>query len=193
MRYFKEAKNVERVIFTIQNAKSVLSNKVSGESIELRFDTKDVNNCFLEVQADISEWMDASFTKIKELLSTYKNRNSLVRSSWTPFIVQIFGLLIGFIFSLWAAITISPILSLEHAFVVTFVLAFLVFSNSWTYIYSWILKIIDFYWPNISFKDKKGFHWLIQALITTAFVALFILIFNKLFIYIGKLLESILK
>ena len=193
LRYFREARKVERVIFMLDTNESYLSNKQRGKSIELRFDIKDINNCYLAVQDDTSEWMDASFLKVTELLNTYKNKNYLIRNNWLPFVVQILGVFIGFIISLWAAVKIAPFLSIEYAFVVTFVLAFLVFSNSWTFIYPWIFKVLDFYWPNISLKDRKGIHWLIQALISTAFVAFFIYVVNKLFIYIGKLLESILK
>ncbi len=193
MRYFREARKVERIIFMVETSESFLSNKQRGKSIELRFDTQEVNNCYLVVQDDTSDWTDASFLKIKELLNTYQNRNYIVRNNWTPFVVQILGVFVGFVLSLWAAVKISPFLSIDYAFVVTFVLAFLVFSNSWTFIYPWILKVLNFYWPNISLKDRKGLHWLIQALISTAFVAFFLFIINKLFIYIGKLLESIIK
>jgi len=193
MIYFREARKVERIIFILDNNESFFSNKQRGKSLELRFDTLDANNCYLVVQDDISEWLDASFLKVKELLNTYKNKRYFIRNNWTPFVVQIAGVFVGFILSSWAAVKISPYLSIDYAFVVTFVLAFLIFSNSWTFIYPWILKVLDFYWPNISLKDRNGIQWLIQALLSTAFVAFFIYIVNKLFIYIGKLLESILK
>lgn len=193
LKYFKEARKVERVIFILDFIESYVSNKQRGKCLELRFDKNDINNCYLSVQDDRSDWVDASFCKIKELLERYKNKNYLIRNNWTNFIVQISGVFAGFILSLWVAYKISPFLTIDYPFVVTFILTFLLFSNAWTFINPLVFRLLDYYWPNISFKDIKGFHWLIKALISAVFVGFSLLVLNKLFIYIGTLLKGFVK
>lgn len=191
IKYFNEANKVERIIFILDSIES--ANRLFGKSIELRFDNKNPDNCFLTVQADEGDWVDSTFCRVKELLDKYKNKNAFIRNSWTPFIIQILGVIIGFTFSLWGAILISPKLNIENAFTISFIIAFLIFSNIWAYLYPLILKFIDYFWPNISFKDGKSLHWLIKALLSALFVGFSLFIAGKLFSYLGEIFKSLLK
>lgn len=193
LKYLNGAKKIERVIFILDSNESYLSNAKYGKNAELRFDVKDENNCFLRVQDDSSDWVDLAFCKIAEEIAKYKNRNFIIRNAWTPFAVQVFGVISGFILSLWAALRVSPHLSLEYSFVVVLILAFLIFSNVWTYLNQIILKMLDYLFPNISFSDSKGLHWALKCMVTAFFVAIAFFLVNKALAYIGLLLEEIIK
>jgi ABC-type sugar transport system permease subunit len=193
MKYFQEAHRVERFIFMLESKESIASYKMQGKSIELNFYSKEPNNCSLVVQDDNSDWVDAVFWKIKERLNQYKNSNFIVRNRLVPFIVQLIGVVTGFIVSLLIAIKLSPKLAIENALAFSFVIAFLIFSNCWVFIYDAILKTLNYFWPNISFKEGKSIHWLAKALISTAFVGGFLYLFGRLFSYLVVIFKSILK
>lgn len=193
LKCFKEAAKVERIIFVLESLESIRSNRLSGKSLELRFDVLNQENCYLTVQANEGDWVDATFCRMKELLDKYKSKNFLVRNSWTPFVVQMLGVVVSFVFSLWGAIVISPKLTIENAFTISFIMAFLIFSNAWTYFYPQILSIIDYYWPNVSFKERKGIHWLIKGLIITLFASFSLVVFSKVFSYLGEIFKPVLK
>ncbi len=193
IKYLQGSKKTERIIFHLDSNESYFSNAQYGKKVELRFDANNPNNCHLTVQDDNSDWVDSTFCKIEEELNKYKNKHFLVRNAWTPFFVQIFGVLVGFILSLWAALRIAPALSIDYGFIVSFVLAFLIFSNVWTYLNQQILNLINFFFPNITFKDSKGLHWLAKSLLSAIFVAISLFVINKIFIYVGLLLKEVLK
>lgn len=191
MRYFQDAKKVERFIFIIDSIGSI--NRIAGKSIDLNFDPLDINKCQLVVQDDDANWVDAVFCKLKERLNKYKNRNFIIQNRWIPFVVQLLGVIIGFVISLWVAIKISPKLLIDSPLAFTFVIAFLLFSNTWTLLYEGILRTLNYFWPNISFKKRDGFHWLFKALISSVFVSIILLILSRLLLYIGSFIKGILK
>ncbi|OGP83931.1 MAG: hypothetical protein A2Z08_07670, partial [Deltaproteobacteria bacterium RBG_16_54_11] len=118
-QYFDQAKEVERIIFTIETETSIRSNRNIGAYLELRFDGRDPNFCYISVTSDDSDWVDASFSAVHEVVSKFKNKNSWARSPWMPLLIQLGGVFLGFVISLWAAVIISPKLNLENAFVIT--------------------------------------------------------------------------
>jgi len=191
IKYFQDAKKVERFIFVVDSISSI--NRIQGKSIELRLDALDINKCTIVVQDDNSTWVDATFCKIRERLSRYKNNNHLVRNRIIPFLIQLFGVMVGFILSLWIAIKISPKLAIDNSLAFSFVIAFLLFSNIWTVIFELAIRFLHYFWPNISFKFKGSLHWLIKALISTAFVSVFFFLISKLFSYLAGIIKSILK
>lgn len=192
IKYHNGAKNTERIIFILDSNQSHFSNAQLGKRIELRFDKNDPNNCILSVQDDDPEWVDSTYCKIEEELSKYRNKHFIVRNAWTPFAVQIVGVIFGFLLSLWAALRISPLLNIEYSLIVSFILAFLIFSNIWTYLNQQILKALDFFYPNISFADSKGLHWLAKSFLSALFVAAALFLLNEIFSYIGLLLNEVL-
>lgn len=193
LEYHKTSKKTERINFTLNSGASRESNRTTGKSVDLRLDVLNTENCTFTVQDDDASWTEATFCRLDELLGKYKNKNHLVRNLWTPFFVQIIGIVSGFSLSLWAALRISPKLSIDYSFVVAFILAFLVFSNVWTYLNQQLLEFLDYLFPNIMLKESKGAHWLGKAFVSAAFVAAAFFLLDSLFGFVGGLLEEILK
>jgi hypothetical protein len=193
---FRRADYVERVIFTLESAQTVRNNRNVGSYMELRLDNKDPATAYLQVASDDEDWVNASFSAIKETLNRYKNRYGWARSVWSQLAVQIGGVLIGFLLSLWAAIKISPAIDIENAFFITFLFALLVFSNIWTYLNQAALRIVNSIFPSIKFyrPDRDRLHWLLQAVVGGIVVALVLVILNLLFEYVGQILgERVLR
>lgn len=193
MKYFQDARYIERFIFLLESAESIRTYRLSGNSVELKFDGKDINNCSLVVQSDDNNWVDATFWKLKERLSRYKNKNFIIRNKWTPIFIQLLGVTVGFLVSLWVAVKLSPRLQIENSLAFAFVITFLLFSNIWTFLYAGIGRIIDYFWPNISFKKIKGIHWLLRALLSTMFVSIFLFLLGRMALYLTQLLKSLIK
>lgn len=193
LKHFQDAHRVERFIFILESLESIKSNRIFGKSMELWLDAREANNCKLVVQDDDMNWVDSVFCKLKERLNKYKNRNFVIQNRWVRFIVQLSGVIVGFIVSLWVSIKISPKLAIDNSLAFTFVIAFLLFSNVWTLLYEDILRCLSYFWPNISFKERGGLHWLIKAVISSAFVGISLFIINRLFLYVSQIIKSILK
>jgi len=171
LKYFRSAKDVERIIFNLYSVNYLISNSRSGKSILIYFDGKDASKCQITVDDDDKDWVDSNFLKLREIISRYSNNNHRIRNAWTTFTIQIIGVIIGFLFSIWTAIKFSPSLPLKYADGFTFIIAFILFSNIWTYIYAFILRAIDFLWPNISFKKREGIYSLIRAVLIAIFAS----------------------
>ena len=191
--YHKNSRKTERINFLLESGSSRATNGQVGKRADLRLDALNAGNCTLTVQDDDAVWTDSTFCRIDEELAKYGNKNFLIRSAWTPFIVQILGVIAGFLLSLWAALRISPNLSIEYSFIVTFVLGFLVFSNTWTYVNQQILRFFDYIFPNITFKESKGLHWLGRAFVGAVFIAAAFYLLDALFGFVGRLLKEVLK
>lgn len=167
LMYFHQAKLVERVLFTVETGESLQTNRQIGSLMELRLDEKDPNTSFLTVTSDDRDWVDASFAAVQDTLAKCRNRNGWVKTAWTMFGVQLVGVTLGFILSLWAAAKIAPRLSIENSFVFSFLFVLLIFSNTWTYLNQLILRMMNSAFPNIKFvrPDKERLHWLFQAVV----------------------------
>lgn len=166
-RYFYQAKEVERVLFTVETGECLRSNRQIGTYLELRLDEKDQNNCFIAVTSDDKDWVDASFSAVQDVLTKCKNRNSWARTTWTQFGVRIIGVTLGFILSLWAAAKIAPRLIIENSFIFAFLFVLLVFSNTWTYLSQRVLWVLSTFFPNMKFyrPGKERLHWLMQVVV----------------------------
>ncbi len=195
IRYFKRADEVERIVITIETPESLRSNRIIGEHLDIRFDKAEENNCCISVTADDSDWVDASYSAVTEIVNKHKTRNGWARSGWSTLTIQLLGVIAGFSLSLWAASRISPSLSIENAFVITFFFALLIFSNTWGYINTIVLSMVHRIFPNIQFyrPDKDRINWLLQALIGGVATAFMLYIFGLLFTFIGEFLSGIPK
>lgn len=189
-KYYAQAIRVERMIFILDSALSEKSGRQYGTHFELRLDNKDQNNTYIQVASDDGDAVDTSFCGLKEIIGNYRNNNWIVRNTWSQLLVQIFGVALGFVLSLIAALKISPHLSIENSFVITFIFAFLIYSNAWGFINQQILLFLDYSFPNVSFsrKGKTALHWLAQALVGGVIVALTLLVISKAFELVGKIL-----
>lgn len=192
---FNNAKNVERVIYTLEDTESLQTNRSAGTFLELRLDAQDQNMCLLHATSDDRDWVESSISSVHEALEKYKNKNGLFRTNWTQFAVQIFGVLIGFIFSIWGALKIAPKVLIDNAFLIMFILLFLVFSNIWTFVYQKILSYINLIFPNIKFvrQNKYALHWMQQAVTGTLLVSIMVFLLNKGFVFFAEILASFLN
>lgn len=184
LQYFRQAKEVTRIIFKLETKDSLESKRETGTYIELLLGEK--NPCNLVVTSDDKDWVDDSFLGLQEILTKYKNRNGWMRTSWTLFGVQIIGVTIGFCICLWAAIKLAPMLVIQDAFVICFFFLILVFSNAWTYLNKITLNLIDKAFPNMKFcRAKKDYrHWVPKLIVNTIVGALIlwgvVLIFSSI-------------
>ncbi|MDP1644506.1 MAG: hypothetical protein Q8K35_06660 [Thiobacillus sp.] len=167
LRYFQQAKSVERVLITLETTRSLRNNRQAGTFMELRLDEMEPHTSFLNVTSDDKDWVEASFSAVQEALDKYRHRTGWVRTAWTTFSVQLVGVTLGFLLSLWAAAKLSPKLIIESPFVISFIFVFLLFSNTWSYLNQIILRVLNIAFPNIKFirRDKERLHWLIQAVV----------------------------
>lgn len=195
LRYFSLAKEVERILFTLESGESLRSNRQIGTYLELRLDEKDNNTCLLAVASDDKDWVDASFSAVQDALAKYKNRNGWARSAWTRFGVQIIGVSLGFILSLWAAAKISPNLAIENAFVFSFLFVLLIFSNTWTYLNQGALSGLNKLFPNMKFyrPNKERWHWLMQAAVGGIVVAIVLYVLGHAFSFLVDVFSGLLR
>ncbi len=193
--YFLLAKEVERIYFTIETGESQQSNRQEGTYLELELDGKDPSACLLTVTSDDKDWVDASFSIIQDTLAKCRNRNGWARTAWTRFGVQITGVTLGFILSLWAAAKIAPELAIENSFVFTFLFVLLIFSNTWTYLNQGVLSFLNKCFPNMKFyrPDKEGRHWLVQAIIWAIVIAIVVYLIGQTFSFISEVFINLLR
>ena len=192
LQHFAQATQVERVIMTLETLESLRSNRAVGDFVDLRLDAGDMNNCMLVVTSDDKDTVEATFANLQAALKKYQTRNGWARTAGTSFGVQIIGLLVGFLLSLWAAYRIAPAVTLENAFVITFILALLVFSNAWSYLNQWIIAAVHRLFPNIQFyrPAKNRLHWLMQAIVGGIATGLVLYALGWSFTYLGNLLKE---
>lgn len=195
LNYFRRAKYVERVILTLESGDSISSNRKIGSYMEIRFDEKSPNTCFLAVTSDNSDWVDSSFSAVMEVLIKCKNMNHWAQTIWTQLTIQIAGVFAGFLLSLWAAVTISPHLTIENAFIISFLFALLIFSNLWTYINQRLLSLVQTVFPNIKFyrQEKDSMHWLLQAIVVAIIGAVVLFLLNLVLTYVGRVAGAFIK
>ena len=193
LEYFNQAQEVERIALQIETEGSLGSNRAIGSYFDLKFDNK--QSSFLTVSSDNEAWMNDSFTSTKEIIQKYRNKHGYVRNAWVGLLIQLFGVLIGFILSLWVAKKISPSLNIENSFLISFLLILLIFSNLWTQIGSRLSAILNFTFPAIRFKreEKDQLHWIYQALVGGIVVALTLYLLDKAFSYMGTTLGAFIN
>jgi hypothetical protein len=195
LKHFHLANKVERVVFTLENIVSVQTNRNSGPYIELRLDTGDPNLCMITVTADDQDWVDASMSAVRDVLLKCKNRNGWVRTTWTAFVVQLLGLITGFILSLWTAAKIAPMLTVENAFILTFFFVLLIYSNMWLVLNAGIHWLLNKAFPNVIFyrTDKERFHWLLQALVEAIFVAVVLFALSHAYTVLSQIVSGFIR
>ena len=150
LRYFQQATEIERIIITLDSAMSERTGREYGTYFELRMDAKDANNCIIQASSDDSDAVDSIYNALLEIIQKGKNHNGWVRNTWTELVVQVLGVGLGFSLSLITAIKVAPNLKIDNAFVITFIFAFLIFSNAWGFINQQILRLLSYSFPNYS-------------------------------------------
>jgi hypothetical protein len=192
LNYFRQAHYVERIAFTLESVASIRTNRNIGSVMELQLDQRDPNRCLLMVTSDDKDWVDSSFSAVNDVISKCKNINGFARSPWTHLVIQLVGVLLGFVASLWVGTQIAPNLKIENAFLISFLLALLIFSNLWAYVNLRLQSLVNSTFPNLKLYRPKPdrMHWLMQAIIGGVVVAFTIYLLNLLFSYAGEILGS---
>jgi hypothetical protein len=192
---YRHADFVERVSIALETTESLRTNRAVGAFAELRLDVLNRDNCWVQVASDLRSATDAAFAAILEPLRTAKNRNGIVRSSFTRAIVQIVGVLLGFVISLWGAAKLSPFIAVDSAFPITLLFLFLIFGNLWTFVLPGILGGLDKLFPNVRFdrEGKDKWRWLWRSLAGAAAWALFVIVGLKIFAYAAEALAPFFK
>lgn len=195
MPHFQRAEKVERLIVTVETGESLRNNRVVGEHLELRLDKYDPNTCYLSVTSDNSDWVDASFAAVQEVLSKCRTRNGWARSAWSTLSIQLMGVFAGFCLSVWAAVRVSEKLTIENAFAISFLFALLVFSNAWSYINGAVLRYVHSIFPNITFyrEERDRVDWFMQAIIGGIAATFAAFVLAEAFSYLGTFFAGLTK
>ena len=195
LHHFRRAKDVERIIITVETPVSIKSNRRAGEHVEVRFDRLDDKSCYLSVTSDDSDWVDSSYSAVQEIIAKCKTKYGWARSGWSTLTIQLIGIVPGFALSLWAAASIAPSFEIENAFIITFFFALLIFSNAWSYINNIVLLYVHSVFPNVQFyrPDKDRINWLMRAIIGGTTTAFILYLLNLLFTYINHYLSILPK
>jgi hypothetical protein len=190
-KHFNDAHKVERFIFILDSINSI--NRFNGKVINLNLDAKDINNCSITIQDDDIDWVEQVFHKLQERLNKYKNNNHFARNRWTPFVIQMTGVILMVLGSFIIAYKIAPRLAIENSFAFAFIISIIVLSNIWALILEFLLKAVDYFWPNVAFNESNKLDWLVKAFISTIFVSFFIALFAKFFNYVSNMFRGIIK
>ncbi|HEB1251252.1 TPA: membrane domain protein, partial [Escherichia albertii] len=117
------------------------------------------------------------------------------RTAWTMLSIQISGVTVGFLLSLWTASKLAPKLSIDGAFALSFICIFILFSNLWSFAIPLIIKLIDFLFPSVKFviNGKNYFHWSVQAIIGAIASAVILYFISSMLLFALEMLNSIIK
>jgi hypothetical protein len=193
LQHFNQATVVERIIFELISTDALQSNRLMGSLIDLRLDTNETVPCFLTVTSDDEAWMRSSFAAVEEVLRKHRRSASRwVRNPLVDLLIQLTGLLVGFVLSLWGATKIAPFLAIDNAFLISFLLVLLVFSNLWIPINQRVRQYLNSVFPRIRFDrpSKDRFAWLYRTVIGGLVVAAALYVLGLLFSYAGSVLGN---
>lgn len=191
MKCFGDAKNVERVIFQVDSIES--KGGLTGKRIDIRFDSGNADNCSLLVQDDDKDWVDCTFIRLKDRICKHTNKNRYVRHQGTVICIQFTGVILGLVFSAWAAITVAPLLKIDNALLFAFIGAFLLYSNAWTFLFDRAIKFVNFCWPNVRFRKPSGMHWFLQSIVASTAFLVMAFILSRIFHYLAQVFNPVLK
>lgn len=195
LHHFRRAEKIERLIITLETGESIASSRMIGDYLELRLDKNNNENSFIQVTSERQDWVDASFSSLKEVLERCSNKNGWARSTWSTLIIQLFGVITGFGISLWAASKISETLNIDNSFIISFLFVLLLFSNAWGYANQAFLKFVHGVYPSILFyrPDKDRKNWLMQAVIGGIAATFTAYLLGGLLSYVGEFINELVK
>lgn len=195
LQHFRRAEKIERLIITLETGESLGSNRMLGDYLELKLDKSNNENSLIQISSGRQDWVNASFSGLKDVLEKFTNRNNWMRSSWATLIIQLLGVISGFGFSLWVASKLSEQLNIESAFIISFLFVLLLFSNVWGYVNQALLNFVHGVYPSINFyrenKDRKN--WMLQAVIGGVATACTVYLLGAVLSYIGEFINALVK
>lgn len=172
--HYHSADRVERLAFVVESSQAVATQRGSGSYAELRLDVHEGNISHLVVASDDLVWVNNTFNAIFVALQRAKNHNRVARWPIVGQALQIVGLVLGFLVSLWAAGRMAPSLAIENAFIYCFIFAFVFTSILWSAITNLLNTWLRQLFPQVRFVTKKSHSskWLMQALLGAFVVAI---------------------
>ncbi len=193
---FEKASKVERVIFTLESVASIQSNRRNGSYMECRLESGDsANPRYIVVSSENEDWVNASFTAVQESLTRFRDRSSLFRNPFVDLLIQLLGLIIGIVVSLWAATLMAPYLTIENAFLISFLIVLILFSNLWAPITFRLRQFVYLTFPVIKFyrSRKDTLLWLRQAIVGGVVAALTIGLLLLIVSWVGRILGGFIE
>lgn len=189
--YWKQAAKVERLVLTTESLDSIRTNRSIGSMVELKLDAGDDNACWLVSSSENKDWMDGSFYAVDDCLQKCKNHSGLVRTPWTPLLIQVLGTVLVLAFSLWQAVQLAPRLNVENPALVGFIVLFFFYLPIWQFLHGITGRAIGALAPNIRFfRPARSLHWFGQFLIGVVVTAGIGLAGNGLVSLFGQLIKA---
>lgn len=172
-KYFKQANDIERLSFEIDTELSINSNRSVGGHCMLQLDSRDPNRCLLQVAADDKAWVEQTFAEVSFLIDKRKTVSRFIRTPVTQWLIQVCGVFLGVLGCIWVARQAAPALSIESPFLISFLVALLIFSNTWTFLLQIIHAAIARAFPNVMLlrADEERLHWGLQAVVAVVIAA----------------------
>lgn len=191
---FNQGRAVERVVIALDSKESLRSNRQIGTWAELKLDAFAPANSWCTVTSDIKGDVDAAFAAIDDALKASKSWSGVVRSAPARLAIQLVGVILFFVISLWGGSFIASRLAIQNAFPIAFLFVFVLFSNAWTFLHPGLLRQIDKLFPNVYFKrpNRERWTWLWQALVGGAVLSVLTALALIMFGYVGSALEPLI-
>lgn len=155
--FYKGAHKVEGVVFHAESPLAKKTGGVLGTQLDICLDSTGNRISGLSVAADQRDWVESTFGEFEVVLRRRQDLvTKLVRGPTSSVLVQISGLVLGVLLSLWAATLSAPFLTgLDYPRVVAFGFWFIVFSNLWgtcqAALMTWIYRLF----PNVRFATSS--------------------------------------
>ncbi len=189
LKYFSDAQKVERIFFEVSDITIVKNEKI----ISICFNNNIQNLSYFCVTNDYKEWTEATFYRLKGILSKYQNSYSWVRNWKVDAFVQITAVLLMFFCALYLAVKTSSILNVEHPFLIAFIGWLLLFSNCWTYTMLNLRTLMPKIFPVVAFKENKLKKYLVNVLLTVIVVPFVIWILANIVRYLQTIGATIFR
>lgn len=166
-KYFRQAKDIERIAFEIDTSMSLATSRQAGAFCWLQLDIGDVSRCGLQVSADEKAWVEETYAELSALSDKRRTVSAFVRTQVTEWAVQICGVTLGVLACIWVARFLTPVLSIDNPFIISFLFALLIFSNTWTHILRITVWVLGKTFPNVMFlrQEEERLHWVWQAVV----------------------------
>ncbi|WP_304305924.1 hypothetical protein [Pseudacidovorax intermedius] len=172
LNYWRTASKIERIVFSVDSLNSLHSNRTNGSYLELKLDHSDDSQSYFVSSSDDKDWAEASFTAVSECLAKYRSNHKFVRTPWTAFLIQLFGIVVVCIVSLWQSVKLAPNLNFENPVFVGFLVLFFFYLAIFGFASQALLKAINSWFPNVEFfRAKRTLHWFPQIFVGAIAIA----------------------